>query len=234
MAFKSVHRKRNLSYDVASSIRDAILQGEYPEGSAIPPEPELAEQFGVSRAVIRDATRFLEARGLIEIAQGRGMFVTSSAEEALREVLLIALKKNRANSRDVESLIRWILPEVCASISASGDQEKIDEVALLAANYKSLLGNGSEQKKISGAYRKLLDALFTAAGNRAVEILGPALARLSASRSDDDASAAFADTLIDLLRSGDGEATRKRVKELIGNPEQTGLLAQAADLRQEE
>jgi hypothetical protein len=106
--------------------------------------------------------------------------------------------------------------------------------ALLATNYKNLLGNESDPKKIAGAYRKLLNALFTSTGNRAVEILGPAVARLSASKSDGEANAAFAGTLIDLLRSGDGEKTRQKVKELIGNPEQAGLLAQAADLRQEE
>ncbi|WP_437659643.1 FadR/GntR family transcriptional regulator [Sorangium sp. So ce1182] len=50
---------------VADQIRDAILNRSLSSGERLPPERELAQQFGVSRATIREALRHLQAQGLL-------------------------------------------------------------------------------------------------------------------------------------------------------------------------
>jgi GntR family transcriptional repressor for pyruvate dehydrogenase complex len=66
------------SSSIAEQIRGAIVSGRLNEGERLPPERELAEQFGVSRVTVRDALRALEAMGLIEVKVGArgGAFVT--------------------------------------------------------------------------------------------------------------------------------------------------------------
>jgi DNA-binding FadR family transcriptional regulator len=66
------------SSSIADQIRGAIVGGRLSEGERLPPERELAEQFGVSRVTVRDALRALEAMGLIEVRVGArgGAFVT--------------------------------------------------------------------------------------------------------------------------------------------------------------
>jgi DNA-binding FadR family transcriptional regulator len=66
------------SSSIADQIRQAIITGRLPEGERLPPERELAEQFGVSRVTVRDALRALEAMGLVEVRVGArgGAFVT--------------------------------------------------------------------------------------------------------------------------------------------------------------
>ena len=66
------------SSSIAEQIRAAIVGGRLGEGERLPPERELAEQFGVSRVTVRDALRALEAMGLIEVRVGArgGAFVT--------------------------------------------------------------------------------------------------------------------------------------------------------------
>src|SRR3954453_8271284 len=66
------------SSSIADQIRAAILSGRLEQGERLPPERELAEQFGVSRVTVRDALRGLEAMGLIEVRVGArgGAFVT--------------------------------------------------------------------------------------------------------------------------------------------------------------
>ena len=44
-------------------------------GEALPSEPKLAEQLGVSRATLRDAMRAFQERGLIVRRQGVGTYV---------------------------------------------------------------------------------------------------------------------------------------------------------------
>src|SRR6266542_3179450 len=66
------------SSSIADQIRQAIVTGRLTQGSRLPPERELAEQFGVSRVTVRDALRALEAMGLIDVRVGArgGAFVT--------------------------------------------------------------------------------------------------------------------------------------------------------------
>src|SRR3954465_15866261 len=66
------------SSSIDDQIRQAILTGKLDQGDRLPPERELAGQFGVSRVTVRDALRALEAMGLIEVRVGArgGAFVT--------------------------------------------------------------------------------------------------------------------------------------------------------------
>lgn len=49
----------------------------------MPPERELAEQFGVSRTVIRDAVKTLAGRGILHVKHGAGIFVATSEENMI-------------------------------------------------------------------------------------------------------------------------------------------------------
>jgi len=45
-------------------------------GDQLPPERELAQQFGVSRTAVREAVKALREKGLVEAYPGRGTFIT--------------------------------------------------------------------------------------------------------------------------------------------------------------
>ena len=53
-------------------LREQILEGVLEEGLRLPKETVLAEDFGVSRATIREALRLLTAQNLIRTAKGAG------------------------------------------------------------------------------------------------------------------------------------------------------------------
>jgi len=67
-----------LYQQIALAITEAIGAGRYPVGSRLPGERELAEEFKVSRPVIREAMIALEIRGLVEGRQGSGLYVIAS------------------------------------------------------------------------------------------------------------------------------------------------------------
>jgi GntR family transcriptional regulator len=64
---------------LADLLREAILRGDYAPGSTFPSEPELAEQYGVSRPTINRALLILRGEGLLRVERGRGTFVRSVA-----------------------------------------------------------------------------------------------------------------------------------------------------------
>ena len=59
MAIKNVHGH------TLDHLGGAIIGGQYPPGSSIPPEPTLCEELGVSRTVVREAVKSLVAKGLL-------------------------------------------------------------------------------------------------------------------------------------------------------------------------
>ena len=70
---------RRLYRQIADQIALLIESGEFPPGTRLPSERELAASLGVSRASVREAIISLEIGCLVEVRVGTGIFVTTSA-----------------------------------------------------------------------------------------------------------------------------------------------------------
>src|ERR1700692_3828441 len=68
---------RALSDTVAQQLLTQIDKGTFARGGKLPTEAVLAEQFGVSRTVIREAISRLKNEGVVEPRQGSGVFVAA-------------------------------------------------------------------------------------------------------------------------------------------------------------
>src|SRR5690606_38601467 len=63
-------RAPKLSHLVAERLRAMIAAGELRPGDTLPSEAELLRQFNVSRPIMREALRVLEAESLIRLGRG--------------------------------------------------------------------------------------------------------------------------------------------------------------------
>jgi DNA-binding GntR family transcriptional regulator len=61
---------------IAQDIRDRIASGEYAPGDKLPSLRELIAHYGVSAEPVRSALLILQAEGLVEGHQGKGIYVT--------------------------------------------------------------------------------------------------------------------------------------------------------------
>jgi DNA-binding transcriptional regulator YhcF (GntR family) len=68
---------RRLYLQIADQIRSMITVGEFPPGSRLPAERELAKRFGVSRPSMREALIALEVEGYVDVRPGSGILVTT-------------------------------------------------------------------------------------------------------------------------------------------------------------
>lgn len=64
----------------AQALQRRIIDGEFPAGSALPSQRELAEQLSISRASLREAISTLEALGLVRSQPSKGVFVTAGKQ----------------------------------------------------------------------------------------------------------------------------------------------------------
>jgi DNA-binding GntR family transcriptional regulator len=78
--------RRNLHDEVASRIRDLIIEGQLAPGTRIY-ETQLGQSLGVSRTPLREALKTLASEGLIELATARGAVVKRFSEKEVRDML---------------------------------------------------------------------------------------------------------------------------------------------------
>ena len=93
-----------LTDEIIGALRDEILSGQLQPGARLPTERELARQFGVSQPSIREATRALEATGLIESRHGSGTYVTGDPTMIIATALQAVLQMQRVGMPEVIGL----------------------------------------------------------------------------------------------------------------------------------
>ncbi|WND03861.1 FadR/GntR family transcriptional regulator [Temperatibacter marinus] len=79
--------EKRLYQKIADAILSLIEERKLTPGSRLPGERELAEQFGVSRVIIREAEIALETRGYIEVRTGSGAYVIEQNGKGQAEYL---------------------------------------------------------------------------------------------------------------------------------------------------
>lgn len=67
---------------LAGAIRQRVVDGEWPPGTALPAETRLATEHGVALGTLRRALEMLAEQGLIERRHGRGTFVRGGLQGA--------------------------------------------------------------------------------------------------------------------------------------------------------
>jgi DNA-binding FadR family transcriptional regulator len=77
-------RRSPIYREAQLGLRDFIREHNLRAGDRLPPEAVLAEQLGVSKPSLREATRSLQTLGVIEAQPGNGLFV---AEFSFRPVI---------------------------------------------------------------------------------------------------------------------------------------------------
>lgn len=75
---RQVEREANLPVRVAKLISSEIIDGRLRPGDQLPTEQELANMFGVSRNVVREAIARLRTEGVLRSRQGAGVFVAEA------------------------------------------------------------------------------------------------------------------------------------------------------------
>jgi len=91
-----LERNPSLTQLATTKLTEAIVSGYFKAGQRLV-ETDLSEEFGVSRAPLREALRTLAGEGLVEIRQNRGCYVAKpSLEDMEKMVVLRALLEGAA------------------------------------------------------------------------------------------------------------------------------------------
>lgn len=184
MNFKEINKKETLPEKVFKAIKESILAGEIKAGEILPSEPVLEKQFGVSRAVIRDAIRMLKGQGLVIVKHGKGMFVSESQLEAVTDALLTSLRRDSATAWDIEQFEQILLPQVFALASEEATEEERKAIKEAAKNYISIYEKSINTKCLSkdsvlseamDSFATFLRLVLISTHNKVIALLGDVL-----------------------------------------------------------
>jgi len=113
---------------IAREIEGEIRNGALVCGQKLPTERELATRFGVSRGVVREAIKALEAMGLVESRQGSGIYVCDRLIASISRALTLSVQSDTASVLDL-FVFREPL-EVLAAECAAHNRTDADLAAL--------------------------------------------------------------------------------------------------------
>jgi GntR family transcriptional regulator, transcriptional repressor for pyruvate dehydrogenase complex len=119
-------RSSRLYEQIVQQVEESIHKGALKPGDQLPPERELAQQFGVSRTAVREAVKALHEKGLVEAYPGRGTFITDGTSYSMRQSLDRMMKVEQTEGSAYLAEVREILePEIAALAATRADEEDL-------------------------------------------------------------------------------------------------------------
>src|ERR1700761_8965247 len=119
---------------LANELRESILNGKFPEGTALPTERDMVTQTQMSRTTVREALRILEVQGLVRIKTGRsgGAFVQQPGGDSVANSVSLLIRGRRIRMAAIFEAREGIEP-TCARLAAKYRTDA-DLTRLAAAN----------------------------------------------------------------------------------------------------
>src|SRR6201994_2458904 len=169
---------------LANELRERILNGEFAEGAALPPERELVAQTRMSRATVREALRILQVQGLVRVKAGRagGPFVQLPGRDAVAKSVSLLIRGQQFRLTDLLETREAIEP-FCARMAArnrtDADLERMDQANEALADETSALAKflqanvdwhlavalASHNELLAGLMTALSRAIYTSTEN---------------------------------------------------------------------
>lgn len=204
---------RRPGYDVQREIKRLIIASDLTVGDALPTEAELTAQLGVSRGSLREALKSLEARGIVEVVHGRGMFVGRMSMDALVDGLAFHTQLGSASDSrrlaaelvDVRDLIESALIQ---RVAAAPDSAALEELEQIVARMEDVTSAAGHFQELDRDFHRVL---YEPLDNRVVtllikafwDVLEAARPALPAQLDDRAADAAHHRAILEAVRLGD-------------------------------
>jgi GntR family transcriptional repressor for pyruvate dehydrogenase complex len=206
--------------------REAIINGEIKAGETLPTEPELAEQFNVSRAVIRDAARILMAWGLIDIRHGKGMYVTVEMNNYFMESISTILRRSGTSTWEMQEYEQLLLPEVFAQAAVNCTEKQKAEIKKQGQIYIDFIWTGKDDADLQKElFLTFINLIFEGTNNKVLALMGQIqqfsreLRHITGDEGREQEFGLIEEKsvrlMIEAVNSGDSERARKLVSKVF-------------------
>lgn len=206
------------THDAVDQLLDAIIAGTLTAGEQLPPEGQLALEFGVSRLTMREAVRLLQAQGVIVQVPGSRHRIAPVAEwTGMDAVVRHARSAGQRRQSSVELLeVRMMIETGAAQLAA--ERRSDDDLAVLEDSLARMTAHheAGDIDAFVAADLEFHDAIMRAADNRIlIAAMLPLTTMLEETRGETSAVAEIREhaiaehrNVLDAIRSGGATAAR--------------------------
>jgi GntR family transcriptional regulator, transcriptional repressor for pyruvate dehydrogenase complex len=165
---------------VAAALLDRITTRALPAGERLPPETELARQFGVHRGTVREALRELETNGMLKRERGsKLMMVTRPSRNDVASNVSRALSLHDVTYHDVWEALTALEPPMAAAAARQRTAQDLAHLDALLASLGDTLGTDAAVEQAAAFFRAIGEAthngVFMLAHEPLVQLLVPSL-----------------------------------------------------------
>jgi DNA-binding FadR family transcriptional regulator len=205
---------------VARKLVSEIRRTRLRPGTQLDSEHRMVEEFGVARATVREALRFLELQGALRIkaGPGGGPVVSVPGADHLASVLSLHLQFADATFNSVVDARRSIYPVLAFQAAENATRQ---EVATLQESIARMHGCVHDSELFREEARRFMSLVATASGNRVLALLVGALHRMSegAGAEWDEKQRRSAlrnyETAVKAIESGEPEEARSTMEKSL-------------------
>ncbi|WP_353114805.1 FadR/GntR family transcriptional regulator [Microbacterium sp.] len=205
--------------EILGRLEQAIVDGEITVGDRLPSERTLAEQFSVSRPVIREALRGLAERGLISVHPGRGSFVREESGDDLAAPLTRLARRAGATPRNIVTARTAI---ECTAVETAAELRSPERLAELERALAAHEAAETTESRAQTDY-DFHATIVAAAENPVLAMMYQAIYPFTQGmmlRSQDDADVRHAGEpqhalIVDAIRAGDADRARELMRRHI-------------------
>lgn len=110
---------------IAALIESSILSGEYKQGEYLPSQKELSFKYDASSRSLREAFKILEAKGLIEVSQGKKAYVKTNRLDQFVES--ISMSMFGPDTKDLKLLSDLLQVHITLEVSAARELSRASD-----------------------------------------------------------------------------------------------------------
>jgi GntR family transcriptional repressor for pyruvate dehydrogenase complex len=223
-------KTKDLTHTLVAGLKEMISSGELQPGNKLPPERELARQFAVNRASIRQALKALDIMGVVHQRVGDGTYLTHDASTTLRAPLDFLILVDGITFQELFEARRIVEPELAARAAQRRTEEDVVDLEKAVEVMKS--NPDADSQELAEQDLQFHEIIWKASGNRVCERMFSSLhralsrsLRVTSSLRDSGTPISAHDEIFQAIRAGDCETARTLMFEHLLQGEKTILKA---------
>jgi len=228
----SARKSMDLTHTLVAGLKNMISSGELQPGGKLPSERELAVQFRVNRASVRQALKALDVMGIVVQRVGDGTYLTVDASTTLGAPLDFLILVDGITFQELFEARRIVEPELAARAAKRRSEDDLSELSRAVAAMKANPAMNADE--LAEQDLRFHETIWRASGNRVCQRMFSSLHRamsrslvVTSSLRDEGTPVDAHEQMLRAIEAGEAERARSLMYEHLLQGEGTLLKSTA-------
>jgi DNA-binding FadR family transcriptional regulator len=145
-----------LSQEIRRYMQEYILRNHLKAGDVLPPESYWTEAYGVGRSSVREATKVLQALGVVEIRHGNGIYVREVNFDPILESLSYQMRFRPQMFAEIFRVRVWLESAAIEEAVQTISDESVRMLEAILVEWQRRIHVGESHVELDEAFHSVL------------------------------------------------------------------------------